>query len=121
MQGNATMEVCIARWWAHLGEVSLSYRIKFHGARILSNPVTMVRKWGDYVGCSRSPQASSRDCRCLLIVVNDAWFCEEDRVSQATANRGILFKYGFLVSQKTRLRVTSASNGCQSMLTVTAN
>ncbi|XP_052784723.1 tripeptidyl-peptidase 2-like [Mya arenaria] len=36
---NRTLEVCVAKWWANLGEVTLNYSVTFHGARTSSNPV----------------------------------------------------------------------------------
>jgi len=41
-QDNRTLEVCIAKWWANIGDVSLSYSIKFHGVKPMTNPVTVV-------------------------------------------------------------------------------
>ncbi|XP_052216044.1 tripeptidyl-peptidase 2-like isoform X2 [Dreissena polymorpha] len=36
---NRTLELCVAKWWANIGEVTLNYTVTFHGVHPTSNPV----------------------------------------------------------------------------------
>ncbi|KAJ8310382.1 hypothetical protein KUTeg_012247 [Tegillarca granosa] len=38
---NCTLEMCIAKWWANIGEVKLSYSVTFHGVSIDSQQSVM--------------------------------------------------------------------------------
>ena len=33
-QENRTLELCVAKWWANLGDVALNYSINFHGVQL---------------------------------------------------------------------------------------
>ena len=33
-QENRTLELCVAKWWANLGDVTLNYSINFHGVQL---------------------------------------------------------------------------------------
>ena len=41
-QGDSTLELCIAKWWANIGDVMLNYSLTFHGVQPSSNPVIVV-------------------------------------------------------------------------------
>ncbi|CAK8697827.1 unnamed protein product [Clavelina lepadiformis] len=39
--GGNTLELCVARWWSNLGDVTLSYDVQFHGIKTSSCVTTM--------------------------------------------------------------------------------
>ena len=41
-QDNSTLELCIAKWWANIGDVMLSYSITFHGMQVKGAPISVV-------------------------------------------------------------------------------
>ena len=41
-QDNSTLELCIAKWWANIGEVMLNYSITFHGIQTIGAPISVV-------------------------------------------------------------------------------
>ncbi|XP_053404432.1 tripeptidyl-peptidase 2-like isoform X2 [Mercenaria mercenaria] len=39
--GDRTIEVCIAKWWANIGDVNLDYSVTFHGVKPSSRQITV--------------------------------------------------------------------------------
>jgi hypothetical protein len=42
LQDDRTIEVCIAKWWANIGDVNLDYSVTFHGVKPSSSQITVV-------------------------------------------------------------------------------
>ncbi|XP_078488477.1 tripeptidyl-peptidase 2 isoform X1 [Ciona intestinalis] len=41
VQGGLCLELCVARWWSNIGEVSVSYNVEFHGVNPSDKFITM--------------------------------------------------------------------------------